>query len=148
MMRIPRIFQYVGVAGLAALVNLLSRILYSQWLGFTASVTLAYATGHVVNFFLARHVVFGASRNAAGHAHLGQFARFSLVAAAGYLVTLGVSAAMRAELTALDWPALGEEAVAVLAHLSGIGLAFFTNYFGHLLFSFGGPTAQQKGESR
>lgn len=147
-MRIPKIVQYAGVAGVAAAVNVLSRIAYSQYVGFAASVSLAYATGHVVNYLFSRHHVFGAERSASARVHAGQFTRFSLVAAAGYLVTLGTSMAVRSVLEGAWGVGLEAGLIATAAHLSGVGLAFVANYLGHHFFSFASTSGASGHERR
>ena len=49
---------FVVTGGLAACVNFGSRILYDQWLDFSSSVVLAYLTGMLTAFILARAFVF------------------------------------------------------------------------------------------
>ena len=53
--------QFLGfllTGGLAAAVNFGSRIVYNRWLDFSSAVVLAYLTGMVTAFILARSFVF------------------------------------------------------------------------------------------
>ena len=49
---------FVLTGGIAAAVNFGSRILYNQWMVFSPAVVVAYLTGMVTAFFLARMLVF------------------------------------------------------------------------------------------
>ena len=50
--------MFLITGGLAAAVNFGSRILYNQWMGFSAAIVLAYITGMITAFVLARIFVF------------------------------------------------------------------------------------------
>ena len=50
--------MFLVTGGLAAAVNFGSRILYNQWMGFSAAIVLAYITGMITAFVLARIFVF------------------------------------------------------------------------------------------
>ena len=55
---------FLLTGGLAAAVNFGSRILYNQWMGFSAAIVLAYITGMITAFVLARLFVFRGSQRA------------------------------------------------------------------------------------
>ena len=59
--------MFLITGGLAAAVNFGSRILYNQWMGFSAAIVLAYITGMVTAFVLARIFVF---QDKIGRAHV------------------------------------------------------------------------------
>ena len=46
--------RFLFTGGLAALVNFGSRILYNRWMGFSTAVCVAYVTGMITAFLLAR----------------------------------------------------------------------------------------------
>ena len=50
--------MFLITGGLATAVNFGSRILYNQWMGFSAAIVLAYITGMITAFVLARIFVF------------------------------------------------------------------------------------------
>jgi len=52
---------FLLTGGIAALVNFFSRIVYSQWMGFSSAVIAAYLSGMVTAFILARLLVFQGS---------------------------------------------------------------------------------------
>lgn len=55
---------FIFTGGIAALVNVGSRIFYNTWLSFSSSIIFAYLTGMVTAFVLAKCLVFQESRQA------------------------------------------------------------------------------------
>lgn len=122
-------FVFLLTGGFAAAVNLGSRIVYSLWLPFSPSVILAYLTGMVTAFVLARLFVFQTSTQTMQRAVLF----FVLVNLLAVLQTWGISMAMR------YWalPALGVVRYAdIIAHGCGVVVPVFTSYLGHKHWSF------------
>jgi putative flippase GtrA len=123
--------QFLGfliTGGLAAAVNFGSRIVYNQWLDFSASVVLAYLTGMVTAFILARRFVF-----TEGSQSLQKSAAvFALVNGVAVLQTWAVSMALYYALSRLgvnNW-------VPEISHAVGVMLPVFTSYLGHKKYSF------------
>ncbi len=120
------IFLITG--GLAAGVNFGSRILYNQRLDFSSSVVLAYLTGMVTAFTLARLFVF---RNGSQSVHKSA-AIFVMVNGVAVLQTWAISMALYYLL-----PMAGlTRYVPELAHAVGVMVPVFTSYLGHKHFSF------------
>lgn len=120
---------FLLTGGIAAAVNFGSRILYNQWMGFSAAIVLAYITGMVTAFVLARLFVFRYSQRALHHSAL----YFVLVNGVAVLQTWAIS------LLLADWllPALGvHQYVHELAHAAGVVVPVFTSYLGHKHLSF------------
>lgn len=120
---------FLLTGGIAAAVNFGSRILYNQWMGFSAAIVLAYITGMVTAFVLARLFVFRDSQRALHHSALC----FVLVNGVAVLQTWAIS------LLLADWllPALGvHQYVHELAHAAGVVVPVFTSYLGHKHLSF------------
>ncbi|RKW45803.1 MAG: GtrA family protein [Lautropia sp.] len=120
---------FLLTGGIAAAVNFGSRILYNQWMGFSAAIVLAYITGMVTAFVLARLFVFRDSQRALHHSAL----YFVLVNGVAVLQTWAIS------LLLADWllPALGvHQYVHELAHAAGVVVPVFTSYLGHKHLSF------------
>lgn len=120
---------FLLTGGIAAAVNFGSRILYNQWMGFSAAIVLAYITGMVTAFVLARLFVFRDSQHALHHSAL----YFVLVNGVAVLQTWAIS------LLLADWllPALGvHQYVHELAHAAGVVVPVFTSYLGHKHLSF------------
>ena len=120
---------FLLTGGIAAAVNFGSRILYNQWMGFSAAIVLAYITGMVTAFVLARLFVFRNSQRALHHSAL----YFVLVDGVAVLQTWAIS------LLLADWllPALGvRQYMHELAHAAGVVVPVFTSYLGHKHLSF------------
>lgn len=120
---------FLLTGGLAAAVNFGSRILYNQWMGFSAAIVLAYITGMITAFVLAKVFVFRDSQRSLHQSAL----YFVLVNGVAVLQTWAIS------LLLADWllPALGiRQYVHELAHAAGVVVPVFTSYLGHKHLSF------------
>jgi hypothetical protein len=120
---------FLLTGGIAAAVNFGSRILYNQWMGFSAAIVLAYITGMVTAFVLARLFVFRNSQRALHQSAL----YFVLVNGVAVLQTWAIS------LLLADWllPLLGvEHFVHEIAHGVGVVVPVFSSYLGHKYLSF------------
>ena len=131
MMRSFRSRQFLGfllTGGLAALVNFGSRILYNQWVDFSSAVVLAYLTGMVTAFILARSFVFTQSSRSVQRSAIF----FVMVNGVAVLQTWAISMALYYLL-----PMAGVTRwVPEIAHAVGVVVPVFTSYLGHKRFSF------------
>ena len=119
----------LGIGGVAAFVNFLSRFFYNRFMGFSWAVVAAFLTGMVTAFFLTKLFVFRNSTNSTGKS----FFYFTIVNAIALLQTWGVSLFLAYKIL----PALGiQQFVEEIAHLIGIMVPVFTSYLGHKHFSF------------
>lgn len=122
---------FLLTGGIAALVNFISRIIYNLWFGFSAAVILAYLTGMVTAYVLARAFVFTG--------------RHSLSRSAFYFALINVLAIAQTWLVSLlllhhVMPALNVVRFAPeLAHAVGIVVPVFTSFLGHKYLSFRTP---------
>jgi putative flippase GtrA len=123
--------QFLGfllTGGLAALVNFGSRILYNQWVDFSSAVVLAYLTGMVTAFILARSFVFTQSSRSVQRSAIF----FVMVNGVAVLQTWAISMALYYLL-----PMAGVTRwVPEIAHAVGVVVPVFTSYLGHKRFSF------------
>lgn len=120
---------FVLTGGLAAVVNIVSRIGFSQVLRFEIAVLAAYAIGMVTAYVLARRFVFLRTRQSLRRS----FAAFALVNLVAVLQTWLVSMGLRSAL--LPW--IGAAAfVDLIAHSFGVVVPVFTSFFGHKYLSF------------
>ncbi len=123
--------QFLGfllTGGLAAGVNFGSRIVYNQWLDFSASVVFAYLTGMVTAFIVARAFVFTHGRQSVRRSAFF----FVLVNGVAVLQTWAISMALYHLL-----PLAGvSRFVPEIAHAVGVAVPVFTSYLGHKKFSF------------
>lgn len=124
--------QFVGfviTGGLAACVNWGSRILYNRWMPYSPAIVVAYITGMITAYVLARLFVFTASVQTTGRSILF----FILVNVAAAAQTWAVSVLFAYYLfprLSMTWHAPD------IAHLIGVVVPVFTSYIGHKKFSF------------
>lgn len=122
-------FTFLLTGGTAAAVNFGSRILYNFWFDFSQSIILAYITGMITAFILAKVFVFKTSRQSL---HRSAFF-FMLVNLIAVLQTWLISMA----LAYYALPALGFTLfVREIAHAAGVVVPVFTSYIGHKRWSF------------
>lgn len=120
---------FLLTGGTAAAVNFGSRIVYSQWLGFSAAVIFAYLTGMLTAFVLARFFVFKAGQQSLHRSALF----FALVNLVAVVQTWAISMA----LLHIVLPAWGVAKFAPeIAHAVGVMVPVFTSYLGHKRWSF------------
>lgn len=120
-------FLFTG--GTAAAVNFGSRIVYSHWLGFSTAVILAYITGMVTAFVLAKLFVFKESEQSVRRSAMF-FVLVNIVAALQtWIISVGLAFYIL--------PALGVQTfVDEIAHAIGVAVPVFTSYLGHKRWSF------------
>lgn len=120
---------FLLTGGVAAVVNFGSRILYSRAVDFSSAVLLAYLSGMVTAFVLARTFVFADSRQSLGRSGM----LFVLVNLVALLQTWTISLGLAHYL----FPALGVSRFAEeMAHAVGIAVPVVTSYLGHKHWSF------------
>lgn len=120
---------FLATGGIAALVNFFSRMIYDQWMSFSSAVVVAYMTGMVTAFVLARQFVFRDSQQSISRSML----YFVLVNLLAIVQTWLVSMVMLYQvLPALDISRLAPE----IAHATGIVIPVFTSFLGHKYWSF------------
>ena len=127
---ISRQFTTFLVTGaIAAVVNMVSRVGFSQLLRFELAVLLAYGVGMLTAYVLARKFVFLQSRTSVRRS----FAAFALVNLFAVLQTWLVSVGLR------NWllPLLGIVVLRdLIAHGIGVAVPVLSSYFGHKHISF------------
>jgi putative flippase GtrA len=120
---------FLATGATAAAVNFGARIFYNQWLDFSSAVILAYLTGMVTAFFLAKIFVFKTSQQSIKRSAMF-FILVNLVAVAQ---TWGISMALAYYVL----PALSINLfVPEIAHAVGVAVPVFTSYIGHKRWSF------------
>lgn len=120
---------FLLTGGMAAAVNFGSRILFSVWLSFSTAVILAYLTGMVTAFVLARLFVFKQSSQSVQRSAFF-FVLVNVIAVAQtWAISMG--------LAYYGLPALGVTRwVTEIAHAMGVVVPVFTSYLGHKHWSF------------
>jgi putative flippase GtrA len=120
---------FLATGGTAAAVNVGSRIVYSHWLGFSSAVVLAYLTGMVTAFVLARLFVFRDSQQTLRSSAV-RFALVNVVAVVQtWLISMGLAYYV------LPWAGV-HRFVPEIAHIVGVVVPVFTSYVGHKRWSF------------
>ena len=122
-------YVFLITGGTAAAVNFFSRIIYSHWVDFSSAVVLAYLTGMVTAFVLAKLFVFKNSQQNI-HRSIAFFCLVNLMAVAQtwaismifvyYVLPYG-----RVTLFAPE-----------IAHAVGVVVPVFSSYIGHKRWSF------------
>jgi len=121
--------HFIFTGGIAAAVNFSSRFFYDDWVDFSTAILLAYITGMITAFILAKLFVFKDSKQSTSRSVLF----FILVNMIAVLQTWGISMGLAYYLL----PSMGVTLfVKELAHLIGIIIPVFTSYIGHKRLSF------------
>lgn len=120
---------FLLTGGFAAIVNLVSRFIYNHWLSFSTSVVLAYITGMVTAFILAKLFVFSKSQQSL-HRSVAFFILVNLVAVSQtWLISMGLAYYLL--------PLVGvTKLVPEISHMVGVVVPVFTSYIGHKRWSF------------
>lgn len=124
-----RFIAFMIAGGIAALVNILSRIALNLVMSYELAIVVAYICGMTAAYLLNRWFVFAAS----GRGVSSEYTRFAIVnvlaIAQVWIVSVG--------LARFAFPALGftwhDDTV---AHVIGVLVPVFTSYLGHKHFSF------------
>lgn len=121
--------MFLLTGGFAAAVNWGSRIVYNLWMPFTAAIVVAYITGMITAYVLAKLFVFKESTQSTGRSVFF----FTLVNLVAVLQTWLVSVGLAYYVL----PKIGIHTyVKELAHLVGVAVPVFTSYIGHKRWSF------------
>jgi putative flippase GtrA len=127
--RSRQFIAFLITGGVAAAVNFGSRIVYDEWVSFSVAVILAYITGMITAFVLARIFVFSDSTR-------------TLHSSAFYFVLVNIFAAAQTWIISMllafyILPALGfENYLREMAHAVGVIVPVFTSFLGHKYLSF------------
>jgi len=120
---------FVVTGGIAAAANFGSRILYNRWVDFSTAVILAYITGMIVAFLLAKAFVFKESTQSTNKSVMYFIIVNMFAVLQTWLISMGLALYLL--------PALGIKMyVHELAHAAGVVAPVFTSYLGHKHFSF------------
>jgi len=125
-------FVIVGIG--AAAVNIVSRVVFSNFVRFETAVVLAFPVALTFGFLLSRQFVFEKSERQTGR----QYVRFTVVNLVTllqvWLITIGLN----------DWvfPFIGWTYHAeLLAHTIGVGSPVLSSYYAHKYYTFKAPAA-------
>ncbi len=127
--RSRQFLAFLVTGGIAAAVNFGSRIAYDRWTSYSTAIVLAYLTGMVTAFVLAKLFVFTGSRQPLHHSALYFVLVNVLAVAQTWAISMGL---LHWVLPALDIRQWAPE----IAHAAGVAVPVFTSYLGHKRFSF------------
>jgi putative flippase GtrA len=121
--------SFVVVGGLAALVNVLSRVALNQFISYEASIIIAYMIGMTFAYYSNRIFVFKPT----GQANVAEYVRFGIVNIASMSMVFGVSLLFsRIVFPAIEFRWHAE----TIAHAIGVASPIFLSFFAHRNFSF------------
>lgn len=120
---------FLLTGGFAAAVNWVSRIVYNIWMPYSAAIVVAYITGMITAFILAKLFVFKSSTQSTSRSIFF----FTLVNLVAVLQTWAVSIGLAYYI----FPRMGMIwHDRDIAHLIGVMIPVFTSYIGHKRWSF------------
>ncbi|WP_250490206.1 GtrA family protein [Caballeronia sp. INML2] len=122
---------FLLTGGFAAAVNWGSRIVYNLWMPYSPAIVVAYITGMITAFVLAKLFVFKSSTQSTGRSVFF----FTLVNFVAVLQTWTVSVGIAYYLfprIGMNWHDRD------IAHLVGVAVPVFTSYIGHKRWTFKG----------
>lgn len=121
--------MFLLTGGFAAAVNWSSRILYNLWMPYSAAIVVAYITGMITAFVLAKMFVFTESKQST-HRSVFFFTLVNLVAVVQtWAVSVGLAYYVFPKL-GMTWHDRD------IAHLVGVVMPVFSSYIGHKKFTF------------
>jgi putative flippase GtrA len=124
-----RFVLFILAGGVAALVNILSRIALNWMMPYETAIVIAYLFGMTTAYVLNKYFVFDSS----GRAARSEYLRFALVNLAAIVQVWIVSVGLARYL----FPAIGFTWHAeTVAHVIGVAVPVYTSYLGHKHFSF------------
>ena len=121
---------FILAGSIAALINIISRIILTIFLNFEISVFISYLIAMVASFLLQRKYVFKSSKKS----YKRSFAAYSLVNVFSLIQVWSVSLLIKFWL--INFIA-SVPLVEFIAHFFGVGIPAFTSFFGHKYITFG-----------
>jgi putative flippase GtrA len=120
---------FLLTGGVAAAINFVSRVFYSHWFNFSVSIVIAYITGMIAAFVLARIFVFTECKHSLQRSALF----FVLVNVVSICQTWVVSISLAFYVLPLvGWKFFVPE----ISHVVGIIVPVFSSYIGHKHWTF------------
>jgi putative flippase GtrA len=125
----PQFRRFLVAGGIAACVNIASRVLYDLLVSYSIAIVLAHLTGMATAYLLTRRYVFTES----DRRHLEGSFRFAVVNLAGIAQTWLVSMFLATYvLPAMGVVNHGHD----VAHIIGVGAPVFTSFVAHRYWTF------------
>ena len=121
---------FILTGGLSAIINLSSRIIISNFLGFEISVLISYLIGMITAYYLAKKYVFLNSKKS----YKKSLPIFALVNFVAVLQTFFISKYIRIWLMNIFNNLM---IIDFISHLCGVIFPIFSSFFGHKYITFG-----------
>ena len=120
---------FIITGGTSAIINILSRIILSNFFRFEIAILISYGIGMIIAFLLAKRYVFLNSNKSIKKS----FPAFALVNLISVLQTFFVSIFIKKWLIIfLD----NLSFIELVAHTFGLGILVFTSFYGHKYITF------------
>ena len=126
----PRFIRFAVSGGLAAAVNILSRIALSQVTSYSIAIVIAYLIGMTTAYVLMKFLVFERS----GRSATGEYLRFGVVNIVALAQVWCVSMLFAVYIFPWLMPSVSPETP---SHIIGVLSPIATSYFFHKHFTFG-----------
>ncbi len=120
---------FLITGGIAALINFGSRIFYNSFVDFSLAIILAYLTGMITAFVLAKKFVFTQSRQKLRHSIIFFTLVNSVALVQTWLISMGLAYYFLPYIKVTSY-------VPEISHAIGIMVPVFTSYIGHKFLSF------------
>jgi len=120
---------FIITGGTSAVINILSRIILSEFFSFEFAILISYGIGMITAFSLAKRFVFLNSKKSTKKS----FPAFALVNLISVIQTFFVSIFIK------NWLIIfldNLSFVELIAHTCGLGVLVFTSFYGHKYITF------------
>ena len=120
---------FIITGGTSAVINILSRIILSEFFSFEFAILISYGIGMIIAFSLAKRFVFLNSKKSTKKS----FPAFALVNLISVIQTFFVSIFIK------NWLIIfldNLSFVELIAHTCGLGVLVFTSFYGHKYITF------------
>ena len=129
LVRSREFLYFIFTGGIAALVNIITRFIFSFFLNFTLSILSSYLIAMLLSYCLAKRFVFKKSKKPI----TTSFAIFSLINLLAICQTLLISLIFREYLSG---KIVNINYINFISHTLGVFTPVFTSFLGHKYFSF------------
>ena len=129
LVRSREFIYFILTGGVAALVNIISRFIFSIFFNFTLSILSSYFIAMILAYCLAKKFVFKKSKKPI----ISSFAVFSLINLLAISQTLLISLISREYLSG---KMINFQYVNLISHTLGVLTPVFTSFLGHKYLSF------------
>ena len=120
---------FIITGGTSAVINILSRIILSEFFSFEFAILISYGIGMIIAFILAKRFVFLNSKKSTKKS----FPAFALVNLISVIQTFFLSIFIK------NWLIIfldNLSFVELIAHTCGLGVLVFTSFYGHKYITF------------